>query len=344
MTTPMKLLVAYDGSPCADEALDDLQRAGLPHELEAVVLSVADLWFLPGGEAVTPHPLGTSTTMQEARATAAAMLDAAKARAASASERLRAQFPGWHIKTKTVADSPAWAIVLEAENWHADLVVVGSHGYSRLSRWILGSVSQTVLTQAPCSVRIARGRRSAPNRPLRILVGVDGSSEADLAVAEVAKRNWPPNTDIRIVMVLDPSTLLAINESSRVGERVAPPVSEEAVVAEGGTLNSGGAEFETMDADMFETGDMVKRVLDRYSAMARQNQSEATISAMIMAGDPKRVLLEEAEQWGADAIFIGSRGLNRWERLLLGSVSTAVATRAHCPVEVVRAARPLVKG
>ena len=43
MNTGMKILIAYDGSPCADAALDDLRRAGLPCEAEAVVLSVADV-------------------------------------------------------------------------------------------------------------------------------------------------------------------------------------------------------------------------------------------------------------------------------------------------------------
>ena len=52
--------------------------------------------------------------------------------------------------------------------------------------------------------------------------------------------------------------------------------------------------------------------------------------------DPKQMILQEAEGWGADCIFIGARGLNPLERLLLGSVSRSVAARAHCSVEVVR--------
>ncbi|MEW6736845.1 MAG: universal stress protein [Acidobacteriota bacterium] len=57
---------------------------------------------------------------------------------------------------------------------------------------------------------------------------------------------------------------------------------------------------------------------------------------MIKAGDPKTILLNEAEQLNADCIFIGARGLNRLRRFLLGSVSTAIASRAHCSVEIVR--------
>jgi len=52
---------------------------------------------------------------------------------------------------------------------------------------------------------------------------------------------------------------------------------------------------------------------------------------------PKNELPRVAEEWGADCIFVGSTGFsNRFERFVLGSVSAAVAARAHCSVEVVR--------
>jgi nucleotide-binding universal stress UspA family protein len=280
------------------------------------VLSVADLVFLPESEPVTPTPGRISTIMSEARAAAAAMMEAAELRAQSARERLQTIFPSWQIKAKSVADSPAWAIVLEAEAWNADLIVVGSHGHSVLDRWLLGSVSQTVLTQAPCSVRIGRGRPTTPGHPLRILVGVDGSEEAEMAVRTVAERTWPSGSDIQLVMVLEPSILAAMNSSSPTDEQDESSTDEEG-----------------------ESG--IMEVLESHLAMVRQNSPDVFVSTRLMAGDPKRILIEEAERWGADCIFIGSRGLNRWERLLLGSVSAAVAARAHCPVEVVRSPRTL---
>lgn len=39
----MKILIGYDGSASADAALDDLRRAGLPREAEALIVSVGDL-------------------------------------------------------------------------------------------------------------------------------------------------------------------------------------------------------------------------------------------------------------------------------------------------------------
>jgi nucleotide-binding universal stress UspA family protein len=72
-------------------------------------------------------------------------------------------------------------------------------------------------------------------------------------------------------------------------------------------------------------------------AMAEPLQTRGLLlSSVIKAGDPKQVLLDEAEHWGADCLFVGARGLSRIERFLLGSVSSAVAARAHCSVEVVR--------
>jgi nucleotide-binding universal stress UspA family protein len=55
-------------------------------------------------------------------------------------------------------------------------------------------------------------------------------------------------------------------------------------------------------------------------------------------GNPKSVLVEEAESWGADCVFVGARGMRGVGHLLMGSVSAAVAARAHCSVEVVRPA------
>jgi nucleotide-binding universal stress UspA family protein len=48
------------------------------------------------------------------------------------------------------------------------------------------------------------------------------------------------------------------------------------------------------------------------------------------------VLLREAERWEAECIFLGARGLHHNQRIHLGTCASAVATRAHCSVEIVR--------
>jgi nucleotide-binding universal stress UspA family protein len=56
----------------------------------------------------------------------------------------------------------------------------------------------------------------------------------------------------------------------------------------------------------------------------------------VIEGNPRSAILSEAKAWGAETIFIGARGLGVMDRLLLGSVSTAIVTHAECAVEVIR--------
>ncbi len=58
----------------------------------------------------------------------------------------------------------------------------------------------------------------------------------------------------------------------------------------------------------------------------------------VLSGNAKEVILEDARKWGADLIVVGSHGRRGFKRLLLGSVSDAVAMNAHCSVVVVRGA------
>jgi nucleotide-binding universal stress UspA family protein len=95
----------------------------------------------------------------------------------------------------------------------------------------------------------------------------------------------------------------------------------------------GQTETERRDTD---ESAWMSETLDAMAAPLHERGLE--VSSTITAGDPKHVLLDEAERWGADSLFVGARGLSRIERFLLGSVSAAVAAQAHCSVEVVRPA------
>jgi nucleotide-binding universal stress UspA family protein len=78
----------------------------------------------------------------------------------------------------------------------------------------------------------------------------------------------------------------------------------------------------------------IKKMIDE--AVVRLTAAELKTDVVVKEEEPKRLLVAEAESWGADCIFVGARGMGRIERFLLGSVSSAVAARAHCSVEVVR--------
>jgi len=74
----------------------------------------------------------------------------------STATRLRRHRPHLDVTTKVVEGDPKDVIVREAIEWHADRVVLGSHGYGRVGRAVLGSTAAAVAAEAPCSVLIAR--------------------------------------------------------------------------------------------------------------------------------------------------------------------------------------------
>src|SRR5439155_25774493 len=125
---------------------------------------------------------------------------------AGGARRVAEMFPRWRVKHDAVGDAPAPGLIRAVETWKPDLLVVGSHGRSGVGRMLLGSVSQTVLSHAACSVRV--GRCAAPDprpadAPVKLVLGVDGSVDAAAAVSAVASRTWPVGSLARVVIAVD---------------------------------------------------------------------------------------------------------------------------------------------
>ena len=314
----MKLLIAYDGSKCADAALDDLTHAGLPEKGEALVMSVAEVWLPPPPPSsyeivemasTATGPLGLE---QKYMAASQAVKDA-DGMAVKAAAQFQANFPKWKVKHESVWGSPNWELFAKAEEWKADLIVAGSHGRSALGRLVLGSISQWLLNEARCSVRVARGKLDEPDFPVRLLLALDGSRNAEKALEQIIARNWPAKSEVRVVTVDQPLELTYVGG-------MAPPLRQS--------------------VDSFNESEHKKS--QRFVDAAARKLKSAGLRAManVFEGDPKKILVQVAEEWRADCIFVGATGLtNRFERFLLGSTAAAVAARAHCSVEVVRTRR-----
>jgi nucleotide-binding universal stress UspA family protein len=306
----MKLLVAYDGSRCSEAALDDIARAGLPENGEALVVSVAEIWLPPPTTENGTDPY-IESILSKYREKGERILAEAETFAKHAHARLAKLMPTWTITHQASYGSPAWEILTFAEKMKADLIITGSHGHSALSRAVLGSVSQKILTEAPCSVRIARGRVEVDPTPIRIVLGYDASAGAEAAVSEIISRNWPETSEFRILAATDPVVPNSIG-------RFFPPITD---------LGDEGLREET--AWIRAAG---------QKAVARFTDKGVPASFDVIEGNPNYVLVKEAESWNADCIFVGANAAgSRFERFLLGSTSAAVAARAHCSVEVVRA-------
>ena len=146
---------------------------------------------------------------------------------------------------------------------------------------------------------------------MKILLATDGSDCSKAAVRSVAERPWPANSEIMILSAMEipyaPTTEAWVLPDSyyRELERVAKEQAEGAI---------------KYAAEQFSSGKTVG----------------LEIITKIMSGSARDVILDEAERWDADLIVLGSHGYKGWQRFLLGSVSHAVATHAHCSVEIAR--------
>jgi nucleotide-binding universal stress UspA family protein len=293
----MKILIGYDGSQCAELALADLKRAGLPPKVDALVMSVTEEWIpAPAsiGGVPTPFPKYEFEDLKEA----AALSKSAKA-------VLKTIFPEWHVQAEAAIGSPANLLIWKAEDWKPELIVVGSHGRTALGRFFFGSVSQKVLHGAQCSVRIARGKEKSAEEPVRLIIGVDGSKDAEAAVNAVMTRHWPKGSEARVVGAIG----------------VFPPVATE---------------YAALEVEKWVAAENA-RVNEAVEAASKKLRGIGFgVSSVVKEADPKQLLCVEAEDMGADCIFVGARGMGRIERLLLGSISSAVANRADCSVEVIR--------
>jgi hypothetical protein len=97
----LKLLIGYDGSRFAGDALEDLRRAGLPQQGEALALCVADVW-LPSSEETDDSTQQTMewlrSMIERSRAAARQAVQEAQALAEQAAARLRTWLPNWNIQ------------------------------------------------------------------------------------------------------------------------------------------------------------------------------------------------------------------------------------------------------
>lgn len=152
----MKILLATDGGKQADAAIEAIKRFAWTPDDSVKVISVVDMALPMSIDIYGGFLPDTAELERTARENAAKIVE-------QTAEKIRT-FAGAHgveISSDVLFGSPDSRIVETAEEWHPDLIVVGSHGYSRWERLLLGSVSDSVIHHAPCSVMVIRTDRGA---------------------------------------------------------------------------------------------------------------------------------------------------------------------------------------
>jgi nucleotide-binding universal stress UspA family protein len=145
---------------------------------------------------------------------------------------------------------------------------------------------------------------------MKILLAIDGSLFSDRAVQEVVHRPWPAGGEVKIISVVEPMVTM---------------MTETWVLPDN--------YWEGAEAAATGQAQAALAAVARFKEAATPTLK---ITTEIHKGYAKRVILDEAEQWGANLIVLGSHGYSGFKRLLLGSVSQAVATHAKCSIEIVR--------
>jgi nucleotide-binding universal stress UspA family protein len=145
----MRILIATDGTTYGDAAVEMLGKFRLGETDHIKIISVVDL-AMPMAVDVYGGYLPDTTQLEKAAR------DNAEKAVTTTAEMLSKSFGDVAISSDILFGSPDSRIVETAEEMSADLIVMGSHGYNRWERLLLGSVSHSVVHHAPCSVMVVR--------------------------------------------------------------------------------------------------------------------------------------------------------------------------------------------
>lgn len=286
------IFVPLDSSQCSRAALDVAIGLASQNGALLTVCHVVDVKnavpvFPESGVAVVPW-------LENARFEGAEVLETARTLALAA-----------NVFCDTVQiDGPVASSLIDCANARgADLIVLGSHGRTGLSHFLLGSVAETVLHKASVPVTIVRTQQScvAAGKFRHILVAHDGSDHSERAFSTA----------------LD---LAAIDDAS---------VSVCYVVDLGNIAKIAGTAYFAADIVVDALGREGREILRQCMHRAPQAQTH------LLTGIPAEEILECARRIHADAIVMGSHGRSGIARAMLGSVAESVMRRALTPVIVV---------
>ncbi len=142
---------------------------------------------------------------------------------------------------------------------------------------------------------------------MRILLATDGSNHSDTAAQHIARMFRPQENEVRVLTVVEPI--------------ISAPVPQM----------SAGYHPE-LEGQMREAKALVERTAKILA------DAGFKVSSLVLEGEAKTTILDEAADWRADLIVVGSHSRKGIGRFLLGSVAEAVARHATCSVEIVRTA------
>lgn len=313
------IIVPLDGSRRAERAILVAARIARPASASITLLRAVEVPIEYPTHFAQPIPIGDGTAeMKEA----ISYLE----HVAQTSD-----LKGLNVQTEAVFGSPALKVIQAAGQ--AELIVMCSHGYTGMTRWMLGSVAEKVVRHAPVPVLILREHGPLPlppitmtPTPLRVLITLDGSTLAEEVVAPV----------VQLLLSLDATAPKELHLLR--------------VVDLPATVTGVGKSMAHVNAEMIAT--IEKEAMDYIVAFSHQLQNELpehanfTISsAVAVESDVASAIVRSAEEGGTPGeagyqgytlIAMATHGRNGLPRWVIGSITERVLHGTTLPVFVVR--------
>jgi nucleotide-binding universal stress UspA family protein len=216
-----------------------------------------------------------------------------------------------HVEGQLLQGYPKSELIKCAERWICDLLIVGSRGLKGMQRLMIGSVSHALLMAVHCSVRIARRSKSGNNSAERVCLAIDDSEFSDHVVSRMASRPWSEGTEF-LCLTAVPTLTQFVQEAQNSYEM--------------DSLN------QFRDDQRHQAEERLKKVVQIMTTRL----PNAKTSHEVIDGDPRVAIVERAQAWNSGLIVTGCKGKNWVDRVLIGSVSEAIAVNADCSVEVIK--------
>jgi nucleotide-binding universal stress UspA family protein len=222
----------------------------------------------------------------------------------------QAQSPDIKITTLMPEGDIASAIVDTAAAEQVDLIVMSTHGHSSLTRWVLGSITERVLRNAPCPVLAVRTPVSAVDTPTpirKIAITLDGSDLSELALAPGLELAQRLNADVTLLRCVPNADIdEALDEVERgLGRRQQQDLIDEA------------AAYLT----------------------ARSAQSGVDVKTEVRIGPAADNIYEFVETYGTDLIVMATHGRTGLQRWVYGSVTEKVLHSVNTSLLICRPVR-----
>ncbi len=311
----MNLLLAVDDSTDSIAAAQFLQRIRFPAKSVIYLLHVnpLDEWLRLG---TSGRSLRVVEQINRMRADAATKMQHVLSQMEKTFRSLNLD-----VHSFVMDGVPGTEILKTISDNHIDLVVLGTRGLSKISGFLLGSVSEWVLNEAPCSVLIVRGktRPKKSMKSMKILIATDGSPDIEKGLEFVNTVGFPSSTVLTLLHVvrkkLHQTAQLLTTNCTQIGE------------------------FKKLAEDLLQVrGREGTKLLEETQKSLERREFEVVEN--LAFGHEAEEIIKASRRIRADLVIMGSKGLTGLRRFLLGSVSHKVVRYAPCSVLVVRHNRP----